>query len=164
MSQQTIITTIKYTLRSRRLGLATFAAPRTYIKHHSASVYTTLRHSSSHKQQPRRINKMKENYTELYPNEQVGRNVGDYSAAHSTPLPKHITDYHAKGSEHKNSGYMISPFQAQFHLWFASAFGAKRSEFNVFHVYFNPRSTFPCSAVNDMINNSAVGPKVTSSS
>jgi len=71
---------------------------------------------------------MKENYTELYPNEQVAKNVGDYSTAHSTPLPPHITAYHAKGSEHERSGYMISPFQAQFQLWFAKAFGAKRSK------------------------------------
>jgi hypothetical protein len=75
---------------------------------------------------------MKESYTELYPNEQVAKNVGDYSAAHSTPLPSYITAYHAKGSEHKQSNYMISPFQAQFQVWFAKAFEAKRSKFSAF--------------------------------
>jgi hypothetical protein len=135
MAQQTTTATIKYILRNRNLGLATFAAPHTYIKHQSASSYITLKYFSTHKQQSRRINKMKENYTELYPNEQVARNVGDYSAAHSTPLPKHISDYHAKGSEHSKANYMISPFQAQFQLWFAKAFGAKRSESNTFFCF-----------------------------
>jgi hypothetical protein len=81
---------------------------------------------------------MKENYTELYPNEQVARNVGDYSAAHSTPLPSHIIAYHAKGSEHEKSGYMISPFQAQFQLWFAKAFEAKRSKLIIYISRFLP--------------------------
>ncbi|QDS67813.1 hypothetical protein FKW77_007108 [Venturia effusa] len=69
---------------------------------------------------------MKENYTELYPNEQVATAVGDYAFKHSTPLPSHITKYHELGSTHEQSDYMISPFQAQFQMWFAKAFGAKR--------------------------------------
>lgn len=72
---------------------------------------------------------MKENYTQLYPNEQVAINVGDYATHHSTALPAHITAYHSKGSEHEKANYMISPFQAQFQIWFAKAFGAKRSKF-----------------------------------
>jgi len=71
--------------------------------------------------------KMKENYTQLYPNEQVARNVGDYCFDHSTPLPKYISDHHAWGvASQERSNYMISPLQAQFQLWFAKAVGAKR--------------------------------------
>jgi hypothetical protein len=71
---------------------------------------------------------MKENYTQLYPNEQVATAVGDYAFEHSTKLPKHITDYHAWGVESSEKpDYMISPLQAQFQLWFAKALGAKRS-------------------------------------
>jgi len=70
---------------------------------------------------------MKENYTQLYPNEQVATAVGDYSFEHSTKLPKHITDHHAWGSStQEKANYMISPFQAQFHVWIAKAVGAKR--------------------------------------
>jgi hypothetical protein len=72
--------------------------------------------------------KMKENYTQLYPNEQVATAVGDYAYEHSTKLPKHITDHHAWGSEtQEKANYMISPFQAQFHVWIAKAVGARRS-------------------------------------
>lgn len=72
---------------------------------------------------------MKENYTKLYPNEQVALAVGDYAYAHSTKLPKHITDHHAWGIEsQERANYMISPLQAQFQVWFAKAMGAKRSE------------------------------------
>jgi hypothetical protein len=75
---------------------------------------------------------MKENYTELYPNEQVATAVGDYAFNHSTALPSNITAYHAEGSKHERANYMISPFQAQFQLWFAKAFGAKRSKLTPF--------------------------------
>lgn len=72
---------------------------------------------------------MKENYTQLYPNEQVALAVGDYAFKHSTQLPKHITDHHAWGVEsQERANYMISPLQAQFQVWFAKALGAKRSE------------------------------------
>jgi hypothetical protein len=71
---------------------------------------------------------MKENYTQLYPNEQVATAVGDYAYEHSTKLPKHITDHHAWGSAtQERANYMISPFQAQFHVWIAKAVCAKRS-------------------------------------
>jgi len=69
---------------------------------------------------------MKENYTQLYPNEQVAKAVGDYAFEHSTKLPQHITDYHAWGSTQEKASFMISPFQAQFHSWVAKAVGAKR--------------------------------------
>jgi hypothetical protein len=75
---------------------------------------------------------MKDNYTRLYPNEQVAIAVGDYAFNHSTKLPKHITDHHAWGVEsQERASYMISPLQAQFQVWFAKALGAKRSEFLV---------------------------------
>ena len=75
---------------------------------------------------------MKENYTQLYPNEQVATAVGDYAYEHSTKLPKHITDHHAWGSAtQERANYMISPFQAQFHVWIAKAVGAKRSMFGL---------------------------------
>jgi len=70
---------------------------------------------------------MKENYTQLYPNEQVATSVGDYAFEHSTKLPKHITDLHAWGvANHEKSNYMISPLQAEFLVWMAKAVGAKR--------------------------------------
>ncbi|RDW62251.1 O-methyltransferas-like protein [Coleophoma cylindrospora] len=69
---------------------------------------------------------MKENYTELYPNEQVATAVGDYAFKHSTALPQHITEYHAQSSSHEKANYMISPLQTQFQLWMAKALGAKR--------------------------------------
>ena len=75
---------------------------------------------------------MKENYGtfNLYPNEQVALAVGDYACNHSTKLPEHITDHHVWGVENQErANYMISPFQAQFQVWFAKALGAKRSEF-----------------------------------
>lgn len=78
---------------------------------------------------PQKFDTMKENYTQLYPNEQVATAVGDYAFEHSTKLPKHITDQHAWASEnHDRANYMISPFQAQFLVWTAKAVGAKRSK------------------------------------
>jgi hypothetical protein len=71
---------------------------------------------------------MKENYTQLYPNEQVAIAVGDYALAHSTKLPQHLLDHHAWGAEtQEKPSYMISPLQAEFQVWFAKAMGAKRS-------------------------------------
>jgi hypothetical protein len=71
---------------------------------------------------------MKENYTQLYPNEQVATDVGDYAFAHSTKLPQHLLDHHAWGVEStERPSFMISPFQAEFQVWFAKALGAKRS-------------------------------------
>ncbi|RFU25961.1 hypothetical protein B7463_g10370, partial [Scytalidium lignicola] len=69
---------------------------------------------------------MKENYTELYPNQEVAQRVGDYSFEHSTPLPKYILDLHAKFSTHERSDFMISPFQTQCQVWMAKVIGAKR--------------------------------------
>jgi hypothetical protein len=72
---------------------------------------------------------MKENYTQLYPNEQVATAVADYSFAHSTKLPKYLADHHAWAAEtQERPNYMISPLQAEFQIWFAKALGAKRSK------------------------------------
>jgi hypothetical protein len=72
---------------------------------------------------------MKENYTALFPNQEVSKKVQDYAHQHSTPLPKHIVEHHAWGSEQPKANYMISPLQAQFQIFIARAVGAKRSMF-----------------------------------
>lgn len=78
---------------------------------------------------PKRRN-MKEIYTNLYPNEAVAKKVADYSFAHSTPLPKHISDFHAWGNaSQERADFMISPLQAQFQMWMTRAMGAKRGGF-----------------------------------
>jgi len=72
---------------------------------------------------------MKENYTQLYPNEQVANNVGNYAYQHSTQIPQHMLDHHAWASEHhEKPNMMISPLQAQFQIWMAKAAGAKRGK------------------------------------
>jgi len=72
---------------------------------------------------------MKENYTQLYPNEQVANNVGDYSYQHSTQIPDHMLQHHAWATaNHEHANMMISPLQAQFQIWMAKAVAAKRSE------------------------------------
>ena len=70
---------------------------------------------------------MKDNATHLYPNEQVSEKVAEYAFEHSTKLPEYITKHHAWGSDQPKAGFMISPFQTQFQIWFARALGAKRS-------------------------------------
>lgn len=70
---------------------------------------------------------MKDNGTHLYPNEQVSEKVTEYAFEHSTKLPEYITKHHAWGSDQPKAGFMISPFQTQFQIWFAKALGAKRS-------------------------------------
>ncbi|KFY17473.1 hypothetical protein V491_04983 [Pseudogymnoascus sp. VKM F-3775] len=69
---------------------------------------------------------MKDNATHLYPNEQVSEKVAEYAFEHSTKLPEYITKHHAWGSDQPKAGFMISPFQTQFQIWFARALGAKR--------------------------------------
>jgi hypothetical protein len=74
---------------------------------------------------------MQDKTTQLYPNEQVSAAVSDYAFKHSTPLPTHIADLHAWGvANHEKSNYMISPSQAQFHIWMTKALGAKRGKFS----------------------------------
>ena len=63
----------------------------------------------------------------LYPNDEVAKNVVEYAGAHSTTLPKHITDYHAWiVANHPRSHYIISNNQAQLNLFMARVVGAKR--------------------------------------
>lgn len=70
---------------------------------------------------------MKTNAPALYPNEKVSERVTAYSQEHSTPLPKHITEYHAwVDQNHERSGYMSSNFQSQFHVLLSQLIGAKR--------------------------------------
>ncbi|SPN97307.1 related to caffeoyl-coa o-methyltransferase [Cephalotrichum gorgonifer] len=70
---------------------------------------------------------MKSGVTPLYPNDKVAERVTDYSASHSTPLPKYITDFHASVSKnHKSSFYLTSNFQSQYHVTLARLIGAKR--------------------------------------
>ncbi|PVH91172.1 family 3 O-methyltransferase [Periconia macrospinosa] len=70
---------------------------------------------------------MREIHTELYPNEHVSKAVGEYAFNHSTALSPKISDVHGWALEtQEKSFYMISPLQAQFHIWLAKAVGAKR--------------------------------------
>ena len=79
---------------------------------------------------------MKENYTYLYPNEQVAINVGNYAYQHSTQIPQHMLDHHAWATEnHERADMMISPLQAQFQIWIAKAAGAKRGKRVASHVH-----------------------------
>lgn len=72
---------------------------------------------------------MKENYTELYPNDHVNKAVGDYAASHSTKLLQSILDHHALMEQtQERANMMTSPFQSQFQYWLAKVAGAKRSE------------------------------------
>ena len=65
----------------------------------------------------------------LYPNEKVAERVTTYSANHSTPLPKHITDFHAKvAGSHPRAEYLSSNFQSQAHVLLAQMIGAKRGQ------------------------------------
>ncbi|PKS07560.1 hypothetical protein jhhlp_006164 [Lomentospora prolificans] len=70
---------------------------------------------------------MKTDSPALYPNEKVGERVTVYSQTHSTPLPKHITEYHAwVDQNHERSNYMSSNFQSQLHVLLSHLIGAKR--------------------------------------
>lgn len=70
---------------------------------------------------------MKGGNTNLYANPETGERVTAYSTAHSTPLPRHITDYHAAASASREDSLMLSSnFQSQLHLLLANAIGAKR--------------------------------------
>lgn len=73
--------------------------------------------------------KMKENETPLYANPELGRSVTEYSAQHSTPLPKHITEFHASiATSRDDSMLMSSNFQSQWNYLLARSIGAKRGE------------------------------------
>ncbi|KAH8699628.1 S-adenosyl-L-methionine-dependent methyltransferase [Ilyonectria robusta] len=70
---------------------------------------------------------MKENETPLYATPELSRKVTEYSAQHSTPLPKYITDFHASIAANRDDSYfMSSNFQSQWNYVLARSIGAKR--------------------------------------
>lgn len=72
---------------------------------------------------------MKESFPVVYRTPELGTKVTEYSAKHSTPLPKHITDYHEHiSSSRDDSDYMSSNFQSQLHTFIAKLIGAKRGK------------------------------------
>lgn len=79
---------------------------------------------------------MKGGYTRLYDDKASGDKVSEYADAHSTPLPAHLTAYHAQASEAREDSMMLSSnFQNKMHLFLARAIGAKRGEFFTFPVF-----------------------------
>lgn len=71
---------------------------------------------------------MKSGYTEIYASRELGEEVTSYAEHHSTPLPQHITDYHAANSDREDSMMLSSNFQSQLHLFLAGTVGAKRGK------------------------------------
>lgn len=70
---------------------------------------------------------MKTGTTALYPNDAVAARVSAYAEHHSSPLPPHITAYHAHVSAaNARANYMISNFQAQSLVFLARAVAARR--------------------------------------
>jgi predicted O-methyltransferase YrrM len=70
---------------------------------------------------------MKDNSTPLYTSPQLGQKVTDYAEQHSTPLPKHISDYHTDISANReDSYYMSSIFQSQYNTFLAKSIRATR--------------------------------------
>ncbi|OAA33462.1 O-methyltransferase, family 3 [Moelleriella libera RCEF 2490] len=70
---------------------------------------------------------MKDGSTNLYNDEASGRKVTAYADAHSTPLPAHITAYHAEACSTRSDSHMLSShFQNKLHLFLARAINAKR--------------------------------------
>lgn len=72
---------------------------------------------------------MKGGYTRLFDDQASGDKVSEYADAHSTPLPAHITAYHAHASASRHDSEMLSSnFQSKLHLFLAKSIGAKRGE------------------------------------
>ncbi|KAH0599831.1 hypothetical protein MHUMG1_02621 [Metarhizium humberi] len=70
---------------------------------------------------------MKGGYTRLFDDQASGDKVSEYADAHSTPLPAHITAYHAHASASRHDSEMLSSnFQSKLHLFLARSIGAKR--------------------------------------
>ncbi|KAG8417999.1 hypothetical protein J3459_006304 [Metarhizium acridum] len=70
---------------------------------------------------------MKGGYTRLFDDQASGDKVSEYADAHSTPLPAHITAYHAHASASRQDSEMLSSnFQSKLHLFLARSIGAKR--------------------------------------
>ncbi|KAF3927645.1 hypothetical protein ABW21_db0200958 [Orbilia brochopaga] len=71
---------------------------------------------------------MKEQYDVLFPNRETSIAVLKYCKAHSVPLPKHILD-HADLTNRDFADLaemMVSPLQAQYLIWTARSYGAKK--------------------------------------
>ncbi|KID76464.1 uncharacterized protein G6M90_00g074300 [Metarhizium brunneum] len=69
---------------------------------------------------------MKGGYTRLFDDQASGDKVSEYADAHSTPLPAHITAYHAHASASRHDSEMLSSnFQSKLHLFLARSIGAK---------------------------------------
>lgn len=70
---------------------------------------------------------MKDSAPVLYPNEQVGRKVTEYSEAHTLSLPKELVDYHGwiLATQKMTADYTISTFQASALVWLARLAGVK---------------------------------------
>jgi hypothetical protein len=78
--------------------------------------------------------KMKDSAPVLYPNEQVGKKVTEYSEDHTLSLPKELTDFHAWILEtQETANYTISTFQAKSLLWLARLAGAKHGNYSLPH-------------------------------
>lgn len=76
---------------------------------------------------------MKDGSTNLYNDEASGRKVTAYADAHSTPLPAHITAYHAEACSTRSDSHMLSShFQNKLHLFLARAINAKRGRSRLF--------------------------------
>jgi hypothetical protein len=69
---------------------------------------------------------MKTDVAPFYESPELGAKVTAYAAQHSTPLPKHIIDYHAECYHHESAIMLTSDFQSQLHLFLAGTIGAKR--------------------------------------
>ncbi|KAF5666301.1 caffeoyl-CoA o-methyltransferase [Fusarium denticulatum] len=71
---------------------------------------------------------MKDNSIPLYTSPQLGQKVTDYAEQHSTPLPKHISDYHADISANReDSDYLSSVFQSRYNTFLAKSIRATRA-------------------------------------
>ncbi|KAJ6261415.1 hypothetical protein Dda_4085 [Drechslerella dactyloides] len=72
--------------------------------------------------------KMKEETDVLFPNRDVSIAVIKYCKQHSVPLPKHILDHVdlTNGEFADKAEMMVSPLQAQYLIWTARTFGAKK--------------------------------------
>ncbi|PHH74967.1 hypothetical protein CDD83_4472 [Cordyceps sp. RAO-2017] len=70
---------------------------------------------------------MKSGATKLYDSPTTAERVAAYAHAHSSPLPQHLLDYHARIAAARADSLMLSSnFQSQLHLLLARAVGARR--------------------------------------
>ncbi|GAO16341.1 uncharacterized protein UV8b_00301 [Ustilaginoidea virens] len=70
---------------------------------------------------------MKDGHTNLFDDPSTGDKVTQYADAHSTPLPAHLTEYHAHMCQSRPDAEMLSSvFQSKLHCFLARALGAKR--------------------------------------